>query len=218
MIRNIVDLGNAAPVKGDLVTVLAALEAERELPALRAALEGEGADTLAHGVMIFTRAGSITLQQCDATITLQPGEVASVAAGLLNWKAEEADIILVALNLGGETCPFAKLDLGRDLQPGGQPNAALLTTPMPETSRAEIFEAKQLSWGLWSATPYDRSTITYSFSELMYLQAGSVTLGNAEEGYQSFGAGDVFIVHRGAKASWSNAETVRKLWLIHSPD
>lgn len=219
MIRNIVDLGNAAGLKGDLAAAIAAFEANRDLPALRAELAGEGTDLqLQNAMIIILRAGALQLRSGGSELLLQPGDVASVPAGSIAWRAEGAEVVLAEVKTGAADCAFTKLDLDQELSPGGLPNPALVTTAMPETARHEFFDASAFSWGLWSATPYDRSAITYPFSELMYLQSGSVTVGNYDEGRQTFRAGDVFIIHRGAKAAWSNSEPVKKFWLIHRPE
>jgi len=69
-----------------------------------------------------------------------------------------------------------------------------------------------------SATPYARPPITYSFSELMMLRKGEVTLSNPDEGSVSFAAGDIFLVRPGAVAAWENPIDLQKLWIIHSPN
>ncbi len=151
-------------------------------------------------------------------IVLAKGEAASLPASSFAWKAHAADCVILTIHQGTAPVSFTKLDLDHPMVPGGAPNAALLTTPAPMTLRYEFQGDDPLSWGIWSATPYARHPITYSFSELMMLRKGEVILSNPDEGSVSFAAGDIFLVRPGAVAAWENPIDLQKLWIIHSPN
>ncbi len=131
----------------------------------------------------MVREGSLSLVDSNGfEIVLAKGEAASLPASSFAWKAQAADCVILTIHQGTAPVSFTKLDLDHPMVPGGAPNAALLTTPAPTTHRHEFQSDDPLSWGIWATTPYARHPINYSFSELMMLRKGDVTLSNPDEG------------------------------------
>lgn len=180
--------------------------------------EGKVANSLFPSI-IMLREGSLTLVDSQGhQIVLAKGEAVSLPAGSFSWKARLADCVILTIHQGNAQVFFAKLDLDHPMAPGGAPNAALLTTPAPTTQRHEFQSDDPLTWGIWATTPYARRPITYSFSELMMLRKGEVTLSNSEEGSVTFTAGDIFLIRPGAVAAWDNPIDLQKFWIIHDPN
>ncbi|MGX5844938.1 cupin domain-containing protein [Mesorhizobium sp. ArgA1] len=186
----------------------------------RALLSGDGDANGRFPTIVMVRTGQLTVRAChsNSELILAKGEVASVPTGALSWSAEDADCVLVVLYGELPHVPFARLNLDHPMSPGGAPNAALLTTPSPNTVRHEFQRFGPFSWGTWATTPYARHPITYSFSELMMLRKGEVTLSNPDEGSVTFTAGDIFLVKQGAVAAWENPCDVEKFWVTRNTD
>lgn len=186
----------------------------------RALLSGKEKNTVnPFSSVIILRSGSLTVQTPDGiSVSLQKDEVANLPAGQLTWSAEDADCVILLLREDNPQLTLSKLDLEHPMLPGGAPNAALLTTAAPQTSRYEFYDTDALSWGIWATTPYARRPITYSFAEVMMLRKGEVTFSNPDEGSATFKAGDIFMIKPGAVASWDNTIDLEKFWLIRSTD
>jgi len=70
------------------------------------------------------------------------------------------------------------------------------------------------SAGVWETAPHTASGFhTTKYAELMVFLSGSGTLVTPDGGGQSFRAGDVVLVPRGASYKWQS-ERVRKFWVI----
>ena len=222
MLRNVINLGaepSCASDLGEAFRVIGSATPTTEpFGFARALLSGEGANAESpFSSIILLRDGTLTLQDADGTvIPLLKGEVATLPAGPLSWSAETADCVILLLSEDNPQLALSKLDLDHPMSPGGAPNAALLTTPAPQTLRHEFHDQDALSWGIWATTPYARRPITYSFAELMMLRRGEVILSNPEEGSVTFRAGDIFLVRPGAIASWDNPIDLEKFWLIRT--
>ena len=177
--------------------------------------QGLGATEAAATISLILRAGTLTLEGAAADITLDPGEAAVIGKGTaVAWKAQDADLILIADFAAEPRNLVAKLDLTQALGAGTSPNTAVLRSPMPEIGHHGFFAEAELSSGLWSATPYDRAPMAYPFTEAMYLLEGTVTPYDDAGNTTSFTKGDIFIILTGATAGWRNPEPVRKLYVI----
>ncbi|MFD1326353.1 cupin domain-containing protein [Mycoplana ramosa] len=224
MLRNIINLGTEPSCAADLGEAFRAIgsatPANEPLGFGRALLSGAGADAESlFSSIVLLREGALTLKDADGTeIGLRKGDAASLPAGRLSWRAEAADCVIVLLRQDNPPLALSRLDLDHPMSAGGAPNAALLTTPAPQTSRHEFHDQGALSWGIWATTPYARHPITYSFTELMMLRRGEVILANPEEGSVTFRAGDIFIVRPGAIAGWDNPSDLDKFWLSRTMD
>lgn len=224
MLRNVINLGVSPPCASDLEEAFRAISLDGQSTEPfgfgRAILSGEGTGVNSpFSSFIMLCDGALTIQDGNGLeIALTKGEVGSLPAGVFSWRAHAADCVILTIH---QECPgasFAKLDLDHPMSSGGAPNPALLTTPAPTTSRHEFQSDDPLAWGVWATTPYARHPITYSFSELMMLRKGKVTLSNPEEGCVTFTAGDIFLVRPGAVAAWDNPSDLEKFWIIHSPN
>ncbi|MGH6763634.1 MAG: cupin domain-containing protein [Phyllobacterium sp.] len=224
MLRNVVNLGAEPSCASDLEKALRAIglatPSTEPVGFGRALLSGEGtnAESLFSSV-IMLRDGALTLKDADGTvISLHKGEAANLPAGQFSWSAEAVDCVILLLRQDNPQVVLSRLDLDHPMSPGGAPNAALLTTPAPQTVRHEFHDKDALSWGLWATTPYARRPITYSFTEVMMLRKGEVILSNPEEGSVTFRTGDIFLVRPGAIAGWNNPSDLEKFWLIRTMD
>lgn len=224
MLRNVINLGTEPSCASDLGEALRAIGSaaptNEPFGFGRALLSGDGAGAESpFSSILLLRDGALTLKDPDGTvIALHKGEAACLPAGQLSWCAEAADCVILLLRQDNPQLVLSKLDLDHPMSPGGAPNAALLTTPAPQTLRHEFHDNDALSWGIWATTPYARRPITYSFAELMMLRRGEVVLSNPEEGSATFRAGDIFLVRPGAIAGWDNPIDLEKFWLIRTMD
>ncbi len=224
MLNNVIDLGAVPSCASDLEEALRSIglaaPANDPFDCGRALLTGEGADAeIPFSSIIILRDGALTLKDAAGNaVSLRKGEIATLPAGRLSWSADGADCVILLLRQDNPQLALSKLDLDHPMAPGGSPNPALLTTPAPQTLRHEFHDGDAASWGTWSTTPYARRPLTYSYSELMMLRRGEVTLANPEEGSLTFRAGDIFLVRPGATVSWDNPTDLEKFWFIRSAD
>ncbi len=224
LLRNVINLGVAPSCASDLEAAFQAItldgQSTEPFGVGRAVLSGEGKGTKSSfPSIVMVREGSLSLVDSNGfEIVLAKGEAASLPASTFAWKAQAADCVILTIHRGIASVSFTKLDLDHPMVPGGAPNAALLTTPPPTTHRHEFQSDDPLSWGTWATTPYARHPITYSFSELMMLRNGEVTLSNPDEGHVTFAAGDIFLIRPGAIAAWSNPTDLQKFWIINEQD
>ncbi len=220
--KNVINLGTEPACASELGKVFRAIHdatpTTSPLGFGRAQLSGQGTDAICpFSSVILLRSGILVLNDnSGTTISLGKGEAATLAPGALSWNAEAADCVILMLRQDNPQVALAKIDLDHPMVSGGAPNAAFLTTPMPQTKRHEFHDAGALSWGIWATTPYARRPITYSYSEVMMLRKGDVTFTNPDGESERFHAGDVFIVQTGAVASWDNHSDVEKFWLIRT--
>lgn len=223
VLRNVINLGVAPSCGSGLETAFRAIslngQSTEPFGFGRAILSGQGTGVESlFSSIIMLRDGALNIRDNNGLeITLTQGEVASLPAGIFSWEARAADCVILTIHQDSLSVSFGKLDLDYPMSPGGAPNPALLTTPAPTTSRHEFQSDDPIAWGIWATTPYARHPITYSFSELMMLRKGEVTLSNPDEGNVTFVAGDIFLVRPGAVAAWDNPSDLEKFWIIHSP-
>ena len=147
-------------------------------------------------------------------LELAAGQAAAIGKGtVLRWRAEEAELIVIA-DLRAEAGPgLSGLDLQAPLGPSAGPAPALLRSPVPECASHGFRTEGEFTFGLWSATPYDRRPVTYGHSELMFLLDGAVEFYTEAGESHRFEAGDIFIVLAGAEFGWRSEIPVRKLWV-----
>lgn len=222
MLKNVINLGAAPSCASDLKKAFQIIclnePATQPFCFGRAILSGHGKEAESRfSSIIMLRNGILAIRDSNgAELTLSKGEVAHLPAGTFSWDAKSADCVILVLHRDNPQLSLAKLDLDYPMSPGGAPKAELLNTPAPQTARHEFQSENSLSWGTWATTPYARRPITYSFSELMLLRKGEVTLSNPDEGSATFAAGDIFLVCPGAVAAWSNPVDLEKFWVIRA--
>ena len=77
-----------------------------------------------------------------------------------------------------------------------------------------------ISAGVWESDPKPREDgkepefHTATYTELMCILEGSVTIADPSGKVETFEAGDVVIVPRGARTEWRQTEYVKKYWVI----
>lgn len=109
-----------------------------------------------------------------------------------------------------------RLDLGQTLKPCNPPAADVLLTAAPKAWSETLFSVANLRIGLWQCEAYARKQVEPSYSELMFILNGAVTL-TAENGDPyHVRAGETVVVPRGATNAWTSEETVRKVFCILS--
>lgn len=109
-----------------------------------------------------------------------------------------------------------KLDLTQTLAPCNPPAANVLLTPTPKAWSETLFSAANLRIGLWQCEAYARKQVEPSYSELMFILEGAVTLTAENEDRYVVRAKETVVVPKGATNAWSSEETVRKVFCILS--
>lgn len=121
----------------------------------------------------------------------------------------------LSASTGMPTAPI-RIDLSQPLAPTNPPAANVLLTATPKAWSETLFSAGNLRIGLWQCEAYARKQVEPSYSELMFIIEGSVTL-QAEQGdSHHVRAGETVIVPKGATNAWVSEETVRKVFCILS--
>jgi uncharacterized cupin superfamily protein len=108
------------------------------------------------------------------------------------------------------------MDASLPRQPSSPPLAELLVGGTPECHNSTQYKSADgdFSCGVWDSTPYTRRAMTYGHHELMHLLQGAVTFEDEHGRAGTFRAGDVVIVRRGARVSWSSFVPVTKVFAI----
>lgn len=224
MLKDVIDLGAepscAATLHQAFRIIHDGTAASQTIGFGRAVLSGSATETnCPFTSLLMLRDGHLTLKDdSGTTMRLGKGDVTVLPAGHYSYHAEAADCIILMLRRDNPAVAFSMVDLNHAMSSGGAPNAALLTTPAPQTSRYEFHDEGAVSWGIWRATPYARRHLTYAFSEVMMLRKGEVIFTDPDGQSIRFGAGDIFIVRSGAVVSWDNPSELEKFWLIREDD
>lgn len=107
-----------------------------------------------------------------------------------------------------------KIDLGRTLAPSTPPAASVLLTPAPRAWSETLFSVANLRIGLWQCEGYARKQVEPSYSELMFILDGAVTLTAQGGDRHCVRAGETVVVPKGATNAWVSEEIVRKVFCI----
>jgi uncharacterized cupin superfamily protein len=73
---------------------------------------------------------------------------------------------------------------------------------------------KNVLVGVWECAPCKEEIESYPVHEMMTIISGSVTLTNKKGKSETFTAGDVFFIPKGAQCTWHITETLRKIYMI----
>ena len=221
--QNIIDFNDLTPIAAEGADLFgAALSAlstggSDGLAFGRLAANGNGATELAAALVVVVRSGRLKLAAGGESAELEAGQAAAIGKGTaLRWQAEDAELIVICDRHATQEPGLSLLDLTLPLSPSAGPAAALLRSAPPECASHGFRNEGEFTYGLWSATPYDRAPVTYGHSELMFLLDGAVELYDEAGDSRRFEAGDIFIVLAGAVAGWRNEIPVRKLWVTLS--
>ncbi|SER49461.1 Predicted enzyme of the cupin superfamily [Pseudomonas sp. NFACC02] len=165
-------------------------------------------------------AGELRLQGDGFDLQLSAGDCFVVPRGVhVRWHHRgQLQRVFMAFP-GLEACSNmpkmpVRLDLSRSLSETSPPPASVLLTPTPKAWSETLFSVANLRIGLWQCEPYARKQVEPSYTELMFILEGAVTL-SAEQGSRHVvSAGETVVVPRGATNAWTSEETVRKVFCI----
>ena len=76
---------------------------------------------------------------------------------------------------------------------------------------------KKMSSGLWSCEPGEFDW-EYTWDEFVYILEGQVTNSEEEGDLYTLGPGDMGRFRRGLKSHWKVTHTVRKFFVLHTPE
>jgi uncharacterized cupin superfamily protein len=167
-------------------------------------------------------AGELTLQGDGYRLDLKAGDCFVVPSGItVRWQHRGTLRRLFMAFPGLTACKDMptrplKIDFSLPLQPCSPPAANVLLTPTPNAWSEELFACANLRIGLWQCEAYARKAVEPTYSELMFILEGAVTLTPEQGQACRVSAGEVVIVPKGATVAWSSEETVRKVYCILS--
>jgi uncharacterized cupin superfamily protein len=197
-----------SPVTAGVITLEAGSGAVQSLPA---------------DEFIIVHAGSLTLTQQGAALTLGPNQSAVLKQGAtFAWSAQgPVSLIFVRYNKSragdGAIVPIKE---NPEMGPSaGGPAPDLLLTPAPVCRNHTDYRSAdgEFTCGTWDSTPYARRPLYFRHMELMVLLEGSVTFVDETGRSGTFSKGDVFLIEQGASCSWENRDNVAKLYVIYRP-
>lgn len=170
----------------------------------------------------IVEAGELTLQGDDYRLDLKAGDCFVVPSGIpIRWQ-HRGTLRRVFMAFPGlapsnnmPTRPL-KIDFSRTLQACNPPAANVLLTPTPKAWSEELFACANLRIGLWQCEAYGRKSVEPSYSELMFILEGAVTLTPEQGPASRVSAGEVVVVPAGVATAWNTEETVRKVYCIVS--
>lgn len=181
----------------------------------RLSLVGSADVTAAAATFLVLRRGGLRISGAGQEIGLAAGDVARIGQGSTTRLTAEGECELVVIaHLDAPLVQgIARLDLDAALSPSAPPSEMVLTSPAPTCSSAPMEAAGRLSFGLWSASPYSRVSVSMSYSEVMYFLEAAVTFTDGAGARHAFKGGDLILCPIGADLAWSSTADVRKLWI-----
>lgn len=90
--------------------------------------------------------------------------------------------------------------------------------PSYKTWEKDNVDNGRIRSGIWEATPGTTRSIKGETWEFCTLLSGVMELTEDGGKTRRLGAGDAFVLRPGFTGTWRTIETVRKLWVIVSPD
>jgi uncharacterized cupin superfamily protein len=167
-------------------------------------------------------AGELTLQGEGYRLDLKAGDCFVVPSGInVRWhhRGTLRRLFMAFPGLAPSkdmpTQPL-KIDFSLPLQPCSPPAANVLLTATPNAWSETLFSVANLRIGLWQCEAYARKQVEPSYSELMFILEGAVTLTPERGDACQVSTGEVVMVPAGATTAWSSEETVRKVYCILS--
>lgn len=172
--------------------------------------------------LVVIEAGEVRLQGEGFDLLLTAGDCFVLPRGVnMRWqhRGQLRRLFMAFPGLSASTgMPGApiRIDLSQPLPSANPPAANVLLTATPKAWSETLFSAGNLRIGLWQCEAYARKQVEPSYSELMFILEGSVTL-QAEQGdIHHVRAGETVIVPKRATNAWISEETVRKVFCILS--
>ncbi|MFJ3484175.1 cupin domain-containing protein [Pseudomonas sp. NPDC090202] len=170
----------------------------------------------------IVEAGELRLQGEGFDLQLSAGDCFVVPRGVsVRWHHRGQLRRLFMAFPGLEACAEMpkqpiRIDLTQPLAPCNPPAASVLLTATPKAWSETLFSVANLRIGLWQCEGYARRQVEPSYSELMFILDGAVTL-TAEQGDSYVvRAGETVVVPRGATNAWVSDGVVRKVFCILS--
>ncbi|MDQ8697435.1 cupin domain-containing protein [Hyphomicrobium sp. LHD-15] len=173
--------------------------------------------------------GSVAIDHADGTsLDVSAGEAFFIPKGTVcSWRqaGNLKKFFVIHSDSSGLVAPDAaqlkarKIDLSAPLSPTDGPDASLLSGAAPTCHENTAFTdlTGQLTAGIWSATPYLRTSVPASRHELMHILEGETTLIDGSGQSETFAAGDTVFVPLGAVTGWSSTQPVRKIFCSFTP-
>lgn len=180
-----------------------------------------GPDTPEYSEFMYLISGSVTLEDANGReTTFGPGDAVLIPRGATHtWKQSEDLRKYWAIFDTGEPVsqtadgpPKSFIAFDPDVALGGDGR-----------TREHMYFAEdneRISAGVWEADPQPREDgkepefHTATYTELMCILEGSVTIADPSGKVETFEAGDVVIVPRGTRTEWRQTEYVKKYWVI----
>jgi uncharacterized cupin superfamily protein len=174
------------------------------------------------GEFIHLIEGELTLETPRGEMSVAAGRNVAIPAGeAVRWRTHTPTRGIYMRYSGGSEAGEGGglMDPTLPRQPSSPPLAELLVGRTPECRNSTQYKSADgaFSCGVWESTPYIRRAMTYGHHELMHLLQGAVTFEDEHGRTGTFRAGDVVIVRKGARVSWTSAVAVTKVFAIWRP-
>ena len=104
----------------------------------------------------------------------------------------------------------------RGMEPSNAVPAGAFSTGDHTETRHKVYESPDgsITSGVWECAPFSVDIDAYSVSEMMTILSGSLSLIDADGKKETFGAGDTFLIPKGAKVTLEVTEKLRKFYMI----
>lgn len=179
--------------------------------------------------MMLLIEGNVAIDHADGTsLDVSAGEAFFIPKGTVcSWRqaGHLKKFFVIHSDGSGLVAPDAaqlkarKIDPSAPLSPTDGPDAALLSGVAPTCQENTAFTdlTGQLTAGIWSATPYRRTSVPASRHELMHMLEGEATLIDGAGHSETFVAGDTVFVPLGAVTGWTSTRPIKKIFCSFTP-
>jgi len=166
--------------------------------------------------------GRLTLEVNGRRFELEAGDSVAISPDTaFEWRCSRHTVLasLRHASAAGDHAAPCVMDPATERLPSGPPLPELLTTPTPQCRNHTQYASADGAFvcGVWDSTPYARKAMTYGHHELMHLREGAVTLADEDGRVATFDEGDVLLIRRGARCSWTSERPVTKVFAIYRP-
>jgi uncharacterized cupin superfamily protein len=168
----------------------------------------------------YLNAGRVTLQdKSGREETFQAGDAVLFPRGTeFAWKhSENVKEYFVVFDFdpagGGTATNEADRPTFMKLDPNGPPGKGLPTESMGGREYKYYSGPTGSSVGVWETDGFESKKFSVAkYSEFMVILSGAVTLSSPDGSSETFKAGDVALVPRGAQSKWSSGK-IKKFWV-----
>lgn len=185
-----------------------------------------GPDTPGYSEFMFVLDGSVTLVDAKGREdTFEAGDAMFIPRGVTHhWKQSEVLRKFWVIFDEGEPDDWSdrsRVESFIRFEPHG-PDGELKGEGRTREHMYYDAKGEKLSAGVWEADPQapesERKFHTPSYTELMCILEGAVTIVDASGHEERVEAGDVVLVPKGMSYQWNQDEYVRKYWVIFDAD